>query len=128
MLRISLEQWRMFIMVAEHGGFNQAAQAIFKSQSSIHNAVQKIEHSLGVKLFRIEGRKTLLTDAGEITRHMRDMLSGVDGLILECNHDAGMLASSSYPLALQRRIAGRRWRERIRAAFQQFKCKLFQPA
>lgn len=52
-------------------------------------------------------RLGLLTDAGEITRHMRDMLSGVDGLILECNHDAGMLASSSYPLALQRRIAGR---------------------
>lgn len=66
MLRISLEQWRMFVMVAEHGGFNQAAQAIFKSQSSIHNAVQKIEHSLGVKLFRIDGRKTLLTDAGEM--------------------------------------------------------------
>ncbi|GAA0561098.1 MULTISPECIES: LysR family transcriptional regulator [Rheinheimera] len=66
MLRISLEQWRMFIMVAEHGGFNQAAQAIYKSQSSIHNAVQKIEHSLGVKLFRVEGRKTLLTDAGEL--------------------------------------------------------------
>ena len=56
----------MFVMVAEHGGFNQAAQAIYKSQSSIHNAVQKIEHSLGVKLFRIEGRKTLLTDAGEL--------------------------------------------------------------
>ena len=52
-------------------------------------------------------RLGLLTDAGEITRHMRDMLSGVDGLILECNHDAAMLASSSYPLALQRRIAGR---------------------
>jgi phosphoribosyl 1,2-cyclic phosphodiesterase len=52
-------------------------------------------------------RLGLLTDAGEITRHMRDVLSGVDGLILECNHDAGMLASSSYPLSLQRRIAGR---------------------
>ena len=52
-------------------------------------------------------RLGLLTDSGEITRHMCDMLSGVDGLILECNHDAGMLASSSYPLSLQRRIAGR---------------------
>ncbi len=52
-------------------------------------------------------RLGLLTDAGEITRQMRDMLSGVDGLILECNHDAGMLASSSYPLSLQKRIAGR---------------------
>ena len=52
-------------------------------------------------------RLGLLTDAGEITRHMCEMLSGVDGLILECNHDAAMLASSSYPLSLQRRIAGR---------------------
>ena len=52
-------------------------------------------------------RLGLLTDAGEITLHMRAMLSGVDGLVLECNHDADMLASSSYPLSLQRRIAGR---------------------
>jgi phosphoribosyl 1,2-cyclic phosphodiesterase len=52
-------------------------------------------------------RLGLLTDAGEITRHIRDVLSGIDGLILECNHDAAMLASSSYPASLQRRIAGR---------------------
>lgn len=66
MLRITLEQWRMFLSVVEHGGFNQASQAIFKSQSSIHNAVRKIEGSLGVKLFRVEGRKTVLTDSGEM--------------------------------------------------------------
>jgi len=66
MLRISLEQWRMFHAVVEFGGFNQASQNVYKSQSSIHNAVSKIEASLGAKLFLIQGRKTVLTEAGEM--------------------------------------------------------------
>ena len=66
MLRITLEQWRMFRAVVEFGGFNQASQGVHKSQSSIHNAVGKIEGALGLKLFNIEGRKTVLTEAGEM--------------------------------------------------------------
>ncbi|MDG1733453.1 MAG: LysR family transcriptional regulator [Thalassotalea sp.] len=66
MLRVTLEQWRMFRSVVEFGGFNQASQSIHKSQSSIHNAVGKIEASLDVKLFAISGRKTILTEAGEL--------------------------------------------------------------
>lgn len=66
MLRITLEQWRMFQAVVEYGGFNQASQGVFKSQSSIHTAVGKIEESLGVKLFSVEGRKTVLTEAGKM--------------------------------------------------------------
>lgn len=66
MLRVSLEQWRMFKLVAEHGGFTQASQVIHKSQSSIHNSVNKLESTLDVRLFKVEGRKTLLTSAGEI--------------------------------------------------------------
>ncbi|MBR7890292.1 LysR family transcriptional regulator [Marinomonas sp. A79] len=66
MLKISLEQWRMFHAVVEFGGFNQAAQGVHKSQSSVHNAVSKIEDTLGVKLFVIEGRKTVLTKEGEM--------------------------------------------------------------
>lgn len=52
-------------------------------------------------------RLGVLTDAGEVTAHMRAMLSGCHGLVLECNHDAGMLANSTYPAILKRRIAGR---------------------
>lgn len=52
-------------------------------------------------------RLGLLTDAGEVTAHMREVLSACDGLVLECNHDAGMLAKSSYPASLKRRIASR---------------------
>lgn len=66
MLKITLEQWRMFLAVVEFGGFNQASQSVHKSQSSIHTAVHKIESALGVKLFTVEGRKTTLTQAGEL--------------------------------------------------------------
>ena len=52
-------------------------------------------------------RLGVLTDAGHVTEHMCAMVSGCHGLILECNHDAGMLANGRYPQALKRRIAGR---------------------
>lgn len=52
-------------------------------------------------------RLGILTDIGEITPHVCDVLSGCDGLVLECNHDASMLAASSYPFSVKRRIAGR---------------------
>jgi len=52
-------------------------------------------------------RLGVLTDIGEITPHVCAMLAACDGLVLECNHDAGMLARSTYPASLKRRIAGR---------------------
>lgn len=66
MLKTTLEQWRMFKAVVDHGGFNQAAQAIHKSQSTIHHAVHKLEESLDLKLFKVQGRKAVLTEAGEL--------------------------------------------------------------
>lgn len=52
-------------------------------------------------------RLGVLTDAGEITPHAVSMLSGCAALVLECNHDAELLAASKYPGWLKRRIAGR---------------------
>ena len=66
MPKATLEQWRMFKAVADHQGFNQAAQAIHKSQSSIHHAVHKLEETLGIKLFDIQGRKAVLTEHGAL--------------------------------------------------------------
>ena len=52
-------------------------------------------------------RLGVLTDAGCSTRHIEVMLSGCDALVLECNHDAEMLRTSSYPQKLRERIASR---------------------
>src|SRR4051794_37784417 len=64
--RISLEQWRTLISVVDDGGYAQAATALHKSQSAITYAVQKLESSLAVKAFAIEGRKARLTPTGQM--------------------------------------------------------------
>lgn len=52
-------------------------------------------------------RLGIVTDAGHVTRHMVEMLTGCDALVIECNHDADLLAGGRYPPMLKRRIAGR---------------------
>ena len=51
-------------------------------------------------------RLGLLTDAGSVTIHMLRALDGLDGLILECNHDPAMLAAGPYPSSLKQRVGG----------------------
>lgn len=55
-----------------------------------------------------DGRQKLgvLTDAGHSTPHLIAALAGCDALLLECNHDRQMLAESTYPPSLKRRIGG----------------------
>lgn len=48
----------------------------------------------------------VLTDAGHATAHLVAALGGCDALMLECNHDRDMLANSTYPPSLRRRIGG----------------------
>lgn len=89
-------------MVDSHGRFEIEALDI-QPYPVPHDAREPIQFVFS------DGKRRLglLTDAGEITRHVREVLSGIDALILECNHDAGLLAASNYPVSLQRRIAGR---------------------
>ncbi len=56
-----------------------------------------------------DGRARLgvLTDLGHGTAHVHREFSGLDGLVLECNHDERMLAENPrYPPMLKRRIGG----------------------
>lgn len=58
-------------------------------------------------LFRAGERQLgLLTDLGSITPHVIDSYTGCDGLLLEFNHDLGMLWEGAYPEALKRRVGG----------------------
>lgn len=51
-------------------------------------------------------RLVLMTDAGHVSNHMVEIASGADALLLECNHDSGLLAGGRYPASLKRRISG----------------------
>ncbi|MEM6301406.1 MAG: LysR family transcriptional regulator [Pseudomonadota bacterium] len=74
MTKSTLEQWRMFRAVVEHGGFAQAAEATHKSQSSINHAVHKLQDQLNLKLLEVVGRKAQLTDAGALMLRRADQL------------------------------------------------------
>lgn len=51
-------------------------------------------------------RLGVLTDLGHGTAHVVRAMCRLDAMVLECNHDAGMLEASDYPRMLKRRIAG----------------------
>jgi phosphoribosyl 1,2-cyclic phosphodiesterase len=51
-------------------------------------------------------RLGVLTDVGESTPHIGNVLGGCDALVLEFNHDLEMLATSRYPASLKARIGG----------------------
>lgn len=51
-------------------------------------------------------RIAVVTDLGHSTPYLEQALDGLDGLILESNHDEDMLASGPYPARLKRRVAG----------------------
>ena len=55
-----------------------------------------------------DGNRSLaiLTDLGHISTHVLHHLAGCDALLLECNHDVDLLATSSYHPALKRRVGG----------------------
>lgn len=63
---ITLEQWRALIEVVDAGGYAQAAARMHKTQSAVSYAVQKMESLLGVKVFKVEGRKAVLTPTGQL--------------------------------------------------------------
>lgn len=58
--------------------------------------------------FAAAGRRLgMLTDAGHVTPHMLEQLTGCDALALECNHDLDSLERGSYPDSLKARVASR---------------------
>lgn len=68
-----------------------------------HDAREPVQFVLG------DGQRRLgiLTDTGTSTPHIEHMLSGCDGLVLECNHDLEMLMNGPYAYPLKKRVSGR---------------------
>lgn len=67
-----------------------------------HDAREPLQFVLGDGAVRLG----VLTDAGMETPVLTASLANVQALVLECNHDRGMLAASRYPPSLKARIGG----------------------
>lgn len=73
---ITLEQWQALIAISDSDSFAKAAEAINKSQSTLSYAIKQIEQSTGVKLFKNEGRRAVLTSQGEqLVIHARELIT-----------------------------------------------------
>ena len=63
--KVTLDQWRVLQSIIDEAGFAQAAEALHRSQSSVSYAARRLQETLGVKLLEIQGRRALLTSAGQ---------------------------------------------------------------
>lgn len=62
----SLDPLKGFEAAARHLSFTRAAAELFLTQSAISRQIQTLEEQLGVKLFRRETRRLVLTAEGEV--------------------------------------------------------------
>lgn len=94
--RITLDQMRFVVTIAEQGGFTRAAEYMNQSQSNLSRTVSLVERNIGVKIFDRTTRHFALSDEGEqfvrmarnvlefYTReanYFRDYLNGVHGVL-----------------------------------------------
>ena len=89
-----------FLAVAHHQGFTRAAAALHVSQPALSQQVRQLEESLGAQLFDRTGRKTRLTDAGEVylryaLRAAQELREGQRAI-----HDVGDLSRGTLRIAV----------------------------
>jgi len=61
---MTLEQFRIFVAVAEREHMTRAAEALHLTQSAVSSAIAGLEQHYRVKLFDRVGRGIMLTEAG----------------------------------------------------------------
>ncbi|WP_342210876.1 LysR family transcriptional regulator [Streptomyces sp. DH-12] len=73
---LDLRRLRSFVAVAERLHFGQAAAALHVTRPALSRQIQRLEHDLGVTLFRRNSREVALTPAGEqFLQDSRDLLA-----------------------------------------------------
>ncbi len=105
-MRLNVEQLLSFVALAETGSIVAAARARHLTQPAISNQLKRLQETLGVPLYRREGRGVRLTGAGErLYRHaleVRRTLREAEALAAELR---GALAGRVHVAASQT-IAG----------------------
>ncbi|MFT5674905.1 MAG: DNA-binding transcriptional LysR family regulator [Paraglaciecola sp.] len=89
--KTTIEQWRILQAVVDYGGYAHAAAKLNKSQSSLNHAVAKLQDQLGVQLLEVKGRKSHLTEAGEVmlrrSRHLTQNIHDLEDLARNINQN-----------------------------------------
>jgi len=90
------------LRLMETGGSLTINDLVIETFTKCHDAADP----MGIVLSSNGTRIGFATDLGRSTRLAEERLKGCQALILEFNHDPGMLDEGPYPLYLKRRIKG----------------------
>ena len=79
---VSLDSLRTLVIAQDAGGFGRASERLGRTPSAVSLQMKRLQEEIGVPLFRKQGRKTLLTEQGEIAlRYARRVLELHDEMI-----------------------------------------------
>ena len=79
--RLTLDQLRTLVAVAEHESFSAAGRSLGRAQSAVSEAVQALEATLDIVLFDRSEKTPVLTDAGKaLLPDARRLIAGADAL------------------------------------------------
>lgn len=104
---LSLDQFQVFVAVAEEGSFSATARRMNRAQSAVTYAIQKLEDQLGVLLFDRTSYRPTLTEAGtallaRATRIMREVEAFSDqarGITQGLEPELTLVVDAMFPMA-----------------------------
>ncbi|MDR3552526.1 MAG: MBL fold metallo-hydrolase [Clostridia bacterium] len=90
-----------YITELETGGSIELAGMSIRSFKTSHDSLESVGYTIATG----DGRRiAVATDLGYVTEEVMRSLTGCAVVMLESNHDIGMLKNGSYPYFLKRRI------------------------
>lgn len=78
---------RYFWIVAKEGSLARAAERLRVSQPSISGQIRELEAAFGQRLFKKEGRKNVLTEAGRMVQRYAEEIFSLGGEMMNALHE-----------------------------------------
>lgn len=90
---ITFRHWRVLQAVYDYGGLTEAAAHLHVTPPTISYAMQNLEKLLGIKLYHVEGRKTVFTlEGAALVQRSRNLLRNAIAL------EVGDVAATKHPV------------------------------
>jgi DNA-binding transcriptional LysR family regulator len=99
---MDIDQVRTFLAVAAHGSFQEAANRVHVTQSTVSARIQSLEHYLNARLFVRNRSGATLTPAGRrFLRHAKTLVLTLE----QARHDVGLPSRFRASITIGARIA-----------------------
>lgn len=84
---LNLVQLRQLVTFADEGTITKASEVMLISQPALTRSLQKLEYSLGIKLFDRQKNKTTLTETGSfVVEEAKLLLESADNFMVKIQH------------------------------------------